>query len=132
VYVFSFNTFRCNSADVAAVLKFHKSCHIFSPYFLLQILNNPILKLCIRIANRVWSHFFGYTVPGTSCPVSSMQFLLNRKQGAPWRARHLFAETYGKFSVGKLVGKNCMEAIFPRFPGSLETSLRNPAFASIA
>ena len=32
----------------------------------------------------------------------------------------------------KLAGKNCKDAIFTRFPGSLETSLREPAFASIA
>ncbi|HBB14327.1 MAG TPA: hypothetical protein DCZ76_08635 [Treponema sp.] len=58
-----------------------------------------------------------FTVPGPSEPVRLHAIVINRKQGAPWTARHLAAKTSGKFSFGKLVGKNCMEVIFPRFPG---------------
>ena len=59
-------------------------------------------------------------------------FTLNRKQAAPRTARCFFAIQMWQVFVRKLAGKNCKDAIFTRFPGSLETSLREPAFASIA
>jgi hypothetical protein len=46
-----------------------------------------------------------------------LAFFTKRKQAAPWRARHLLAIVTGKFSEGKLAGKNAKDGIFPRFPG---------------